>query len=231
MALFWFIWLALRPISKAEAAYGWWEIMNLLPPIAYFVVPAITDWTTSFDFIWFAVVPAILLLIAGIKLQYRLEKYEAKQVELLFDPSRFPSCRMQEERTLGVMTTIYRVGLRAVGRRTVDARIQLLRFMPQNANFLPQPLNPMNIPVSGGGWVTVNPSQEPNQFINVVEWTPGEEIAICYHRGIGNRRQWPNTIPLGVYTFTLSVEVRDGATFEQNFTVNAEEGELVLSRT
>ncbi len=50
--------------------------MNLLPPVAC-VVPIVKDWWgRNFDFIWIAAIPALLFLIAGIKLQFRLNSID-----------------------------------------------------------------------------------------------------------------------------------------------------------
>lgn len=85
-----FLWLAIRPISKAEPIYGWYEVFNLIPYIAYPLVPIFTKWASNFDFIWFVGIPTLLFLIAGIKLQYRLDKNKKKIPKLKYRLLPFP---------------------------------------------------------------------------------------------------------------------------------------------
>jgi len=227
-----FIIYALRPLSKTADI---WNIKDIVQTVIIILGWGGGGWimtiNTALAVGILVGIPALLFLIAGIKLQFKVNKYNMRKVELVFDPDLYPSCRCSCIRQEGVVTTIYRVGLRAKGNRTVYARVELARFTPQNANFLPQPLTPMDIPIKGEGWVEVNPSGTPNQFINVVEWALERgEIAICYHRDQENQRLWPNMIPVREYMFTLLVQVRDDSYFEEDFLVNVENGELVFRK-
>ncbi len=85
MAILKFIWLAIRPASKLESAVGWWDVLHLLIIAAYPTTPQFLDlskWLSKADLIWFIAIPAILFLIAGIKLQRRVNNYE-KQTTVL----------------------------------------------------------------------------------------------------------------------------------------------------
>ncbi|MBI4287863.1 MAG: hypothetical protein HY671_05490 [Chloroflexi bacterium] len=89
MAIFKFLWLAIRPVGKLEAALGWWDVLNLLILAGYIILPNIPQKIENLPYIplvWFAGIPALLFLIAGLKLQYRLTKIEsAYHYALSFD--------------------------------------------------------------------------------------------------------------------------------------------------
>jgi hypothetical protein len=219
-----FLLYALRPLSKITDI---WDYKDIIQAVIIFMGwggggGLTTTINTGVATGILAGIPALLFLLAGIKLQFKVKKYDMREVELVFAPDVYPSCRIQE----GGVTT-YRVGLRTKGKKKVCSRVELVRFRPQNANFLPQPLTPMNMPTTGEGWVEVNPGTTPNQFINVVQWMPEGEIVICYHQQQGNRL-WPNMIPVQEYVFTLLVQTRDASSFEEDFIVKVENKELVF---
>src|SRR3972149_1048987 len=93
MAILRFLWLAVRPASKLESAIGWWDGLNLAIAIGYPTIGGIAPLSKIFADVplaWFAGVPILLLAIAGIKLQYRLSKYEATQPEFSLELVPFP---------------------------------------------------------------------------------------------------------------------------------------------
>lgn len=87
MAVFKFLWLAIRPASKLESAVGWWDVLNLLVLIAYPTVGGIVPISQLFKeapATWWFGVPALLLLIAGWKLQNKLNGFESKTPRIVF---------------------------------------------------------------------------------------------------------------------------------------------------
>lgn len=74
-----FIWLAIRPVSKLESAVGWWDAMNVFIWAGYITTPhflPLSEYLKEAPLIWFASIPALLMLIAGLKLQFLLSKIE-----------------------------------------------------------------------------------------------------------------------------------------------------------
>ena len=83
-----FIWLALRPFSKLESVVGWWDVLNLAILIAYPTIGKVLPLSELFKeapLAWFAGIPALLLLIAGLKLQFRLSKFEQTKPKTAID--------------------------------------------------------------------------------------------------------------------------------------------------
>lgn len=81
------LWLAIRPVSKLEAAVGWWDVLNLLIVIAYPTVGGIVPLSQLLKeapVIWWFGIPVLLLLIVGWKLQNKLDGYESKMPCIVF---------------------------------------------------------------------------------------------------------------------------------------------------
>ncbi len=74
-----FLWLGIRPIGKLESALGMWDVFHLALWIAYPTIGIALPLEKVFEgasTAWFAGIPIVLLLIAGIKLQFRLARIE-----------------------------------------------------------------------------------------------------------------------------------------------------------
>ena len=87
-----FLWFAVRPASKLESAIGWSDLINLLVLSAYPTIPAIPviDLSGGLKLAWFAGMPALLFLIAGIKLQFKLDSYQRRLPKLEYRFLPFP---------------------------------------------------------------------------------------------------------------------------------------------
>lgn len=88
MPIFAFIWLVLRPVSKLESVVGWWDMLNIAILIAYPTIGKVLPLPELFkdaQLAWFAGIPALLLLIAGIKLQFKLSKLEQTKPKTAID--------------------------------------------------------------------------------------------------------------------------------------------------
>lgn len=95
MVILKFLWYSIRPLSKLESAVGWLDIGNILVHIlwgggaGYLVTN--WDWFHA-EYLW--AIPAILFLIAGIKLQVKLDSFKSAykyalsldNVEIVYDP-------------------------------------------------------------------------------------------------------------------------------------------------
>lgn len=73
------IWLAARPLSKTEATIGWLDVANIFIHVIWSgggsYLTMLWDW---FQPSYLAIVPAVLLLIAALKLQRRVDISEEK---------------------------------------------------------------------------------------------------------------------------------------------------------
>lgn len=92
MSVLRFILLAIRPVGKLESAIGWLDGINLLVWLAYSIIPRIpvidlSEWQTL---AWFAGIPAVLFLVAGIKLQFKVDNYEKRLPKLEYRLLPFP---------------------------------------------------------------------------------------------------------------------------------------------
>lgn len=85
-AVFKVILLALRPLSGAADVWGWRDIFNFIINLFgwggrwLFMLDSL-DWFNPY---WLAIFPAILLLIAGVKLQRNVDVYESKLPCIIF---------------------------------------------------------------------------------------------------------------------------------------------------
>jgi hypothetical protein len=90
-----FLWVVLRPLGKLDTTFGWVDVMLLIAQFAYYVAfgviynsastqKDIFSWFQAHS-LWFIIgLPLMLLLIAGIKLQFRIGEYEDKNPVIVF---------------------------------------------------------------------------------------------------------------------------------------------------
>jgi len=70
--------LVIRPVRKFESAVGWWDVLDLLIWMAYPTIGvfSLNKLFEEASLAWFTGIPILLLLIAGIKLQFKLARFE-----------------------------------------------------------------------------------------------------------------------------------------------------------
>lgn len=218
-------------------------ILAILSPISYFLSPLEGAMNNLLWAIPLSVFLGIFLpvLIRAPYEKYRnqareLEKYENPMVELVFD-DKIGSCKQVTiyRGTLSgyeTIKTIYRVGIRAMGGVTSeDVEVMLIRHSPQDSSFLPQTLNPFRYGEgSEEGKLTIHPSPKPMDFVNVVEWTKGDDqIRIYFQQNYSpTGRKVPNEIPVGQYTFTLGVKGKNMPYYGKDFVVEVKNNELLF---
>lgn len=190
-----FLWISIRPISKAEGTLGMIDIMNLIPPIAL-IFPDIHKWVAGWWNLYWAIgIPLTLVMIAGIKLQIQA----IPRLEIIFNPNKYPKCKSELEGQ-----TIYRVGVVTHGAKTIDdVHVVLSEMYPlkggKSSSILPQELNPSNVqPGTESGAFILNPN-DPN-FVNVATWKSGEEISLYYQeiykfKSPPKKKEWRRPIP------------------------------------
>lgn len=142
----------------------------------------------------------------------------APKIELVFDPDKYDSCQMDwqdsQELEPGGLTitgihTLYRVGVRNLGTRTIDdVTVSVREYgLTQGLHYGPVPLGVMNTNPPTTTF-TLHPSKEPSRFIDVCH-KPGvgegaDAISLGYLLPVGN------ALPGGQqYTLHLEATGRD----------------------
>jgi len=92
MSVLRFLLLAVRPASKLESDVGRWDGINGIVWFAYAIIPSVPgiDLSDGQKLAWFVGIPAVLFLIAGVKLQFRVDTYEERVPKLRYSLLSFP---------------------------------------------------------------------------------------------------------------------------------------------
>jgi len=223
---FWgFLLLAIRPLSEIESAFSWLDIINIIVAAMYPTLGIKIDWGNWFsgaNIAWWAGLPALFMLIAGIKLKLRL----IPRIQLVYDPQKYPRCK-----EVIFNRTIFRVGVKIDGQNSLDDVHVVLKEMhiigeSSSSPVLPQELNPStHQPGTPNGKFTQHPGESPT-FVNVAEWTPNEEIAVYYQENykfkepaqyMESRREIPNYWPIGRYRLVLEASGRNSPSVSETF--------------
>ena len=210
-----FLWLAVRPISKLETAWDWWQIVNIIPPVAYIIGPRIIEWSNNMQLAWFAGIPALLLLIAGIKLQMKL----MPKIKLVYEDKE-PYKTVNEPYTHNTGKSIpsrvrYKVGLQLLGTKATELKVTLVKSEPRIPR-IPADLRPPPPNMSQSPTFTVYPKDEITDFVQVVSYpwqneeTGEKEIQVDFQY---NSVQ----IARGKYIFTLLVQGKDVPSYKREF--------------
>lgn len=219
-----FLWLALRPISKLESAVGWWDVLNLVVWVAYPTVGKIAPLAELFKeapLAWFVGIPALLFLIAGIKLQFKVANYEEVPLEISYDKND-PECKRDEP-----SNRLWRVGVKNSKGRILERVIVRLekaealeKAEPQKIPDLGLALHPMSVRGSKEGWEGDGSfSIRPNatEHVDVLRYLPeSDELHIVF-------QFWERTIPYGSYKFTIEAQAKLGKPVTKHFGFEANE--------
>lgn len=147
--------------------FGWWDVLNAFLVIAYPAIGSFVPLSVLFQeapLYWWIGLPILLLCIAGIKLQRRLDKYETPVLEIVFD-DRYCFQMYQAE------IVLFLVGIRNnSGVDILEAELVLKEIIPKPLNSIPMPLNPKDAPRNSPSCFSVPRSAEPIKFVEVFEW-------------------------------------------------------------
>lgn len=84
-----FLLLSARPISKLESAYGIFDLVNAVI-LSSTLTPIALNFSTGVGIAWYAGVPALLFLIAGVKLQWKLNRHKDRLPKIEYRLLPFP---------------------------------------------------------------------------------------------------------------------------------------------
>lgn len=233
----------MRPISWVEQAFGWQDALNLLLLIVYPYVHFKIDLNNLFtnaNSIWLWVIPSVFLLIAGLKLQFRVNSYEKQSIELIYDEE---ACQREEwgytPQDDPVFQATYMVGTRPTGKITLnDVEVYLTKIEPISTDsdfiqFTPALLNPLDSKGQTPSKFSVNPGKTATSFVEVFSWDSmnPNEIGIHfyanYHDGA---RKIPSSFPRGNYKLTLRAMGRNIPAYEKVFEIQMDTNDISKPR-
>lgn len=124
MSIIKFILLAIRPASKLGGRIGWWDGINSLVWFAYAIIPSVPgiDLSEGRKLAWFIGIPTVLFLIAGSKLQSKVDKDEGRLPKLTYRLLSFPRYggRIVEEGEDELQEGYAKIGIRNHGGKVED---------------------------------------------------------------------------------------------------------------
>ena len=223
--------LAIKPLGKSKDVWGWAEFLQPLVVLAGWGAAAgVGIWQVPWSgFVILGVVPSLLLLAAAIRLQLQLDSYEAPQLEFVFDPARYPSCRMAHPNG----RVQYRVGVRPIASRSVEeVRVEVTDVQPPPESWyhaLPLVLHPKD--AAGSVTFTANPYVE--NYVDVIDGLRGESRSILvYYAGVFDFQQGllrlETYLPPDTHRLRLRATGRDVRPCEEDFVVSITESEELL---
>lgn len=112
---------------------------------------------------WFIGIPALLFLIAGVKLQLKLNAYEKPLLEFVFDDKY---C-VQMPQDYGML---FFIGIKNSSGKDVEAEVILKEILPDTLHNISMALNPKDAPKNSPSSFHVPRSIEPTKFVEIFEW-------------------------------------------------------------
>jgi hypothetical protein len=139
------------------------------------------------------------------------------------------------------------VGVRISGTKSIDAQVcmaQMDTISPKKekgtSSVLPQALHPSHYqPGTKESTFKVNPGKDPKVFVNVAEWTPGEEIALSYHEPYKfskapvpgeSRIHIPYFVPQHLYKIVLQANGENTGETTSKFRMGIEDGNFIMQK-
>ena len=203
-------------------------MLNLLILIAYPIVGRVAPLSELFEeaqLVWFVGVPILLFLIAGIKLQMKVDRYETSKLDLIFDQSKYPTCKLQLDDDSGGIKcrrTIFRLGIISKGKFTIDGvSIKLTDIKPEILTCGPITLQPVRF--AQGDFelsFAVNPGEIPTKYIELLYHDSDDGIVTIEHDNDYNhpiRVSLPSQSKNGEYILTLLAQGQDTTECEKRF--------------
>lgn len=233
--------MVLQPIGSLLPVKEWAEIFDVVITVFFGTVlltiaPAIgtrigaTAWQSRiiFGLAFFAV----LLLIAGWRLAYRVRKQETPVLDIIYDatspafrvPIRVNRTVKNRAEWLEESGYLFRVAVSLAGTKTVhNAEVVMSRVSPNDSGIPPRPLHPeMNqrgiADQQTPSVFSINPTDEPIHYVDVLEWNPAQQpsqrVTIAWHDRMLHTR-----IPQQDYEFELLVHGQNTAAVTKSFTL------------
>jgi len=161
----------------------------------------------------------------------KLDVFEKQAIELFFEEDTcvlispiYMTDAMGQKQWCGAYNTIYMVGLRTIGGRSIDnVEVKLGKIDPDVLHVGELVLNPRGITKGSPSTFALNSGD--TRYVEVIEWySDFNEASIHsyenYHVQI---RQLDTLLPVGKYIFTISATGRDVPRCERQFLVEVSE--------
>jgi hypothetical protein len=224
MPLLKFLWFAIRPISKATDVLEWWHLLNII--LLYYFAP-LTPLLSLGDIkidniIWFVGIPALLFLIAGIKLQYRVNNYEKLALRFVVnDDNNRRTPEMMNNRITDIRK-LYFIGVETIGQKTInDVEISLKEIRPDFLlNGGAVPLNPKDASQNTSSKFSLNPGIVT--FVELFDWMKSEnDMGLHFYPNYHNPiRTIPSTLQMMPYKLTIIATGKDIGSVEGKLSIN-----------
>ena len=148
MSVLKFLLLAMLPAHDLKKDIGWWDGINSLVWIVYGIIPNIRgiDLSEGQELAWFISIPVVLLLIAGIKLQFKVDEYKRGLPKLSHRLLPFPQSGTRivrgGEDELGLEEGYAKIGITNYGGKVEDCHgtvcgISLVSIVKEKIHIIP----------------------------------------------------------------------------------------------